>query len=130
MKCKILSMNRKYYKILTFILAIGILVISSIPETPGPAKSIPYLHEMTHFSEFFILSVLLLKSYSISFKNKRIVYFVLGIGIGYSLLVETYQFFLPWRAFEFYDIGINSLGVLTGGYVYMNFIKRFEYGKL
>ncbi|MBQ9115948.1 MAG: VanZ family protein [Clostridia bacterium] len=40
--------------------------------------------------------------------------FTLAFGFLYALLDEIHQIFSPGRAFQFYDIGIDMLGVMTG----------------
>ena len=92
------------YKIATGIWAILILVTMTMPDPGGP--SVPFLAEAAHFVEFFVLGVLLVKSF-----DKP--YFLAG-GLLYGILVESIQFSISGRTFSFLDMTINIVGLVFG----------------
>ena len=74
------------------------------------------LRDLAHFLEFFILGILIML-YSNKFKStvlKRSS-LVLLFCILIALIDETIQFFSPGRAFELYDLVLDSFGSIIGG---------------
>ncbi len=74
------------------------------------------LRDLAHFIEFFVLGILTML-YSYRFKStvlKRSS-LVLLFCILIALIDETIQFFSPGRAFEFYDLLLDSFGSIIGG---------------
>ena len=92
------------YKILTGIWAIVILVTMAMPSVGGP--EVPFVAEAVHFGEFFVLGLLLAKSFDRP-------YFLAG-GFLYGILVESMQFSIPGRMFSFGDMTINIVGLVFG----------------
>ena len=73
------------------------------------------LRDSAHFIEFLILGIFV-TLYSNKFKstNLRRTLLVLLFCILISLIDETIQFFSPGRAFELYDMALDSLGSIIG----------------
>lgn len=118
-----IKMEQKLYRILLAVWTIVIFLISTTPHIPGTVKVIPFIDELTHFSEFFILGFLLLKSFPGS--SRKNFYLLILSGLGYSIFTETCQIFVPGRFFEFYDVLINSLGLL-GGFFLPNQLNKLS----
>jgi len=95
------------YKRVLFVWILVIFVTMTIPKVPSQVEVVPYIREVTHFSEFFILGFLTLKSFGKNYK-----YF--GFGLFYGILTEILQIFIPGRFFDFYDIALNLSGFLLG----------------
>ncbi|MCD6398531.1 MAG: VanZ family protein [Candidatus Aenigmarchaeota archaeon] len=79
----------------------------TIPKVPSQVEAVPYIREVTHFSEFFILGFLILKSFGKNYK-------IFSLGLSYGILTEIIQIFIPGRLFDFYDIALNLSGFLLG----------------
>ena len=60
-----------------------------------------------HFGELFLLGLLL-------FNATRKLSVTLFIGVIYGSILEIIQLWVPGRVFDFYDLGANILGLLTG----------------
>ncbi len=77
------------------------------------------LREAAHFIEYTILGVLLFLSIYYSYyqrwKMRSYLLISFGIGLLYAVSDEIHQIFVPGRAFELFDIGVDAAGALTGG---------------
>jgi VanZ family protein len=80
-----------------------------------------YLRILAHFIVFMILGFLILNC----FKNKTYRNIVISfiIGFGYALLDEYHQSFIPGRASEFFDVMVDSFGVIFGIIILLLIIK-------
>jgi VanZ family protein len=92
---------KNLFKISVYIvlLAIFILSVIKISDNNLPENSDKIVHFVMYFfcaGAFYLLKA---KHY-------------LFCAIGYGLLIEIIQYFLPWRSFSFGDIIANSLGAL------------------
>jgi len=79
---------------------------------------------LNHFIAFFTLFILYERSYPKLTCKHRI--FMLII---YAFFIEIVQYFLPTRAAEFYDIIIDSLGVLSAYFLlpHLRKLKTFSF---
>lgn len=98
------------------------IFLYNIIEGLGLSISMDNLHllirKLAHFSEYFILGLLVflaLTPYKISFKQKLLV--VLCVGVGFAIIDETIQLFIPGRAGSIFDVAIDSLGVLLSIFI-------------
>jgi len=73
------------------------------------------LRDCAHFLEFFILGILAML-YSNRFKMTifRRFCFAILFCILIAIIDETIQFFSPGRAFELYDLALDTLGSIIG----------------
>lgn len=77
--------------------------VAQIPSGFGSDKII-------HFTEFFILMLILLKTFSYySFKRQWLA--ALGVAITLAILSEVVQIFVPSRNFSYYDLIADLLGI-------------------
>ncbi|MFB6076486.1 MAG: VanZ family protein [Candidatus Aenigmatarchaeota archaeon] len=120
-------MKRRYFRIATVCWIIIIIILATIRQTPGGIE-IPLLDRITHFFEFFILSVLLFKTFTSEKGIIKNAYKTIILAILYSIIMEIYQLFIPWRYFSFYDIATNLLGTFLGVYIVTNFTNYFSDG--
>jgi VanZ family protein len=100
------------------ILGISIALISvlSIQEI-DVQSSISLSDKFLHFSCFLYLTIISWFS--------RIIYkelWLYVIVLGYGILIEIVQIYIPYRFFEFLDIFADFLGILAGSFL-INFFK-------
>ena len=75
------------------------------------------IRKLAHFSEYFFLALLAINC----FKNYKIKsYYIISIifSILYSCTDEFHQLFISGRSGQLIDIGIDSLGIITGALMY------------
>ncbi|MFZ7121882.1 MAG: VanZ family protein [Eubacteriaceae bacterium] len=79
-----------------------------------------------HFTEYFILGILLVKTftYKKSICIKTGVIFL--IGALYAVSDEIHQYFVPERSMQFEDVFIDIMGVLVGIYFCKMFNKNYK----
>jgi len=100
------------------ILAISIVVISILSiQHLEVEPSVNLNDKLLHFSCFLYLTIISWLS--------RIIYkelWLYVIVLGYGILIEIVQIYIPYRSFEFLDIFADFLGVLAGNFL-INFFK-------
>ena len=100
------------------ILAISIVVISILSiQHLEVEPSVNLNDKLLHFSCFLYLTIISWLS--------RIIYkelWLYVIVLGYGILIEIVQIYIPYRSFEFLDIFADFLGVLAGSFL-INFFK-------
>ena len=116
-----LEKNRYIAIIFTFLIALEIFYISSIPgyqiTRPGIGIDITILY---HFIVFFLLSFFLLTSIKGTHKIKvKHIIIVLSISIAYALLDEFHQMFVPLRYADLFDILTDAAGIFLAILLYV-----------
>jgi VanZ family protein len=100
------------------ILAISIVVISILSiQHLEVEPSVNLNDKLLHFSCFLYLTIISWLS--------RIIYkelWLYVIVLGYGILIEIVQIYIPYRSFEFLDIFADFLGILAGIF-FINFFK-------
>ena len=100
------------------ILAISIVVISILSiQHLEVEPSVNLNDKLLHFSCFLYLTIISWLS--------RIIYkelWLYVIVLGYGILIEIVQIYIPYRSFEFLDIFADFIGVLAGSF-FINFFK-------
>ena len=100
------------------ILAISIVVISILSiQHLEVEPSVNLNDKLLHFSCFLYLTIISWLS--------RIIYkelWLYVIVLGYGILIEIVQIYIPYRSFEFLDIFADFLGILVGSYL-INLLK-------
>lgn len=71
------------------------------------------IRKAAHFFEYFVLGFLLYKSFHICSQPKARILRPAAAGIFYALTDEIHQFFVPGRAMQLTDVGIDALGVIS-----------------
>lgn len=81
------------------------------------------IRKLAHFTEYLILGVLVINMFT---KNNAKKYYLLSIllCIIYAISDEIHQFIIPGRACQIKDILIDSIGSITGIYLYKLISKR------
>ncbi len=94
--------------------ALGIFIVSSIPQTALPPLQFDFLDKIIHFTVFHIFGLsLIVAFYPASQSSFKSVVFILIIGLLYSAMDEFHQFFVPGRSCEIFDWIADSIGVAT-----------------
>ena len=79
-----------------------------------------FVRKLAHFSLFFILELILF----LTFKNIRLSFF---ISLGYALLDEFHQYFVPGRSCELRDVLIDISGCILA--ILIIKLWRYYYAK-
>lgn len=85
------------------------------------------LRNIAHAGSFFVLAMLLLASLHTSLKNKPVRWLVLVtvvICVIFMLINEFLQAFVPGRAAQISDVGLDLLGVTMGIIIVELFFRR------
>ena len=75
-------------------------------------SSVNLSDKFLHFGCFLYLTIILWLSRII---NKE--FWVCAIVLGYGILIEIVQIYIPYRSFEFLDIFADFLGILAGNFL-------------
>ena len=65
-----------------------------------------------HFGEYFVFGALLANALRFHFGWKRVVALAICTAAAYAITDELHQYFVPGRAFELIDIGLDTLGAV------------------
>ena len=109
-------------------------IIASLIYNVGSDKLIEewiimHIREFAHIGLYAVLGATLLYALNDHEYFEQILYTLL-IGIGYAIIDEIHQYFVPGRAFELYDILLDTLGVILMILIYTilyNLFKKDDY---
>lgn len=100
------DISPKQGKLVTFAWIVLIFISSGLPKTPGEGL-IPHFNVVGHFAQFFVLAAFLLFLVPLNWKK------AVPLNIIIAVSVEIYQLFLPWRAFQYFDLLVDFSGIAT-----------------
>ena len=85
------------------------------------------IRKLAHFSIYTIGGFLIMNyQYETNKKEyKKIIYSII-FGGSYAITDEIHQVFVPGRSGNIFDVGIDTLGVITGVFVYLAVRKIIE----
>ena len=88
----------------------------------------PYLRKCAHASIYFILSILLLISLSITINKKTSIIYLINliICITYAITDEYHQTFISGRTGQITDVLIDTLGSILGIILFYIFCKKYK----
>jgi len=115
------------YRILTFLWAILILVLSITPGDYVPKVEFEILSPDTlaHFVFYMVLIYLRLKWRKVNLTSYLNLSLILLTTISYGYGIEVIQGgFIPGRYYDIYDVAFNSIGAVVGVGVYFLFKKK------
>ena len=75
--------------------------------------------KVNHILAFYILALLM----DFSFPERRFDFSKAATLLGYGLLIECVQYFLPYRTFSLLDLAADAMGLLA----YMLFLPALKY---
>lgn len=81
------------------------------------------IRKLAHFTEYLILGTLVINMFTKNNAKKTYLLSIL-LCIIYAISDEIHQLFIPGRACQIKDILIDSVGSITGIYLYKLLIKR------
>ena len=114
--------NNKISWAITIFGAIAIFYLSSLTFS-GEVGKPNILAILYHFFAFFCLAFFLFIS-STKGKEKYLIFFLaIFISIFYGLFDEIHQFFVPGRYCSFFDVVVNTTGILFASMIYFISIK-------
>lgn len=99
----------------------AIFVLSSIPGKEIPKIEIPHIDKFIHFSEFFILGLLLIRAFLNTDPKRslpRLIVLSIIIAFLYAAVDEWHQYFVSDRTPELFDILFDYIGSSAGIFVY------------
>ena len=87
----------------------------------------PFVRKLAHFSIYTVVGFSVMGMFcTFNIKNKYKLIFSLLIGVVYAASDEIHQIFTPGRGPSIMDVGIDSLGVLTGIFIMIILIVLCE----
>ena len=88
------------------------------------------IRKLAHYSIYTIGGILIINYvYTIDKKNKEKVLYSIAFGAGYAITDEIHQFFVSERSARIFDVGIDTLGVITGIAIYLVIRKIIDTAK-
>ncbi len=114
---KELEKHKKFSVAFVIIIAVEILLVSSIPGSPiGAGIDFSILY---HFLAFFLFNFFLLIAIKGNErKMDKIFVLTLIIALIYAVLDEMHQFFVPLRTPDILDFLVDSAGIFLSALVY------------
>ena len=109
----------RYWRILTAVVAVGIVVLSLLPEPPEIPGGFQFADKLAHFIAYLALSFLLFASISeekIAGKARMTVLIVAGLCILFGGLIEILQMFTG-RQPELLDLTADLIGAVCGAVI-------------
>ena len=90
---------------ITFLLFTAISIIAFLPNYNGLPPVVTISSVLNHMIGFFVLAGFLHVSFEFKIQTKILVLLM------YGFFIESVQYFLPNRFFDFFDIVVNMFGV-------------------
>lgn len=88
------------------------------------------IRKLAHFTVYAIGGFLIMNyAYTTDKTRKYQVLYSIGFGGLYAITDEIHQLFVPGRTGRILDVGIDSLGVITGIFIYIILEKIINYVK-
>lgn len=82
------------------------------------------IRKLAHFSVYAIGGFLIMNyAYTTDKTMKQKIIYSICFGGGYAITDEIHQFFVPGRSGNIFDVGIDTLGVITGVLIYLGIRK-------
>lgn len=101
--------------------------VSSQDRTRYVNKLQPYVRKLAHFSIYTLVGFSIMGFFcTFDIRNKYKLLWSLLIGIVYASSDEIHQSFTPGRSPRLFDVGIDTLGVITGIFIMIFLIIIIE----
>jgi VanZ family protein len=97
--------------------------------SPEMIPEIPHIDKLLHFGAYAILAVLFFRTFeSLPMNNSLKVVMILGIisSALYGITDEIHQHYVPYRDSDILDAVADTLGSITGVFVYRYLLKRYR----
>ena len=90
-------------------------------------KTEKVIRKLAHYTIYTVGGFLIMNyAYTTNLKLKEKVLYSIAFGAGYAITDELHQFFMPGRSARVFDVGIDTLGVITGIAIYVAIRKNIE----
>jgi VanZ family protein len=113
----------------TLFITILILVAVLLPGSKIPSVGFSGIDKVAHFTLFYLWSLAVRFDFSQNFK--WVIAFL--VGLMFSYLTEVLQLFVEGRAFDYYDMITDSIGLsvglMTGNFILKIIIRLWPFGK-
>lgn len=87
----------------------------------------PIIRKLAHFSIYAVVGFSVMGFMcTFNIRNMLKVIISFGVGVTYAISDEIHQYFIPDRGPSIIDVGIDSMGVLTGIFLLVILIIFFE----
>lgn len=122
-------MEHKHYIVLTLIWTVLITVLSLVSFNAKVIVTAEGADKLVHFSFYFILTLLFLRSFKKDVKCKYLIVMVLAFfyGIIIEVLQENFTF---TRKGDFYDVMANLTGIVFAVMLNKLIIERISFRKI
>ena len=78
------------------------------------------IRKLAHYTIYTIGGFLIMNyAYTTNKTMKQKILYSISFGAGYAITDEIHQFFVPERSARIFDVGIDTLGVITGVLIYI-----------
>jgi len=105
-------MNPKIFRLLLLIYMMIILSVSSLPGETLPKTWLLNWDKLIHFTEYFILGILLMKS--MNTVSSKMLLIIIPFGLFFGLMDEYLQSFISGRFSSGWDVLADTIGVAIG----------------
>lgn len=104
---------------------IGIIPLETVGNQELLSRLDHYFRKATHFTVYFILALLVIKTlFCFDVKGRKLILMALIICIVYASSDEYHQLFVEGRGAQIKDVIIDSLGSMLGIFVYIIFKNK------
>ena len=85
------------------------------------------IRKLAHYTIYTIGGILIYNYANTTDKSKKEkILYSIAFGAGYAITDELHQFFVPGRSARIFDVGIDTLGVITGVLLYLVIITIIQ----
>lgn len=85
------------------------------------------IRKLAHYTIYTIGGILIYNYANTTDKSKKEkILYSIAFGAGYAITDELHQFFVPGRSARIFDVGIDTLGVITGVFIYLAMIRIIQ----
>ena len=85
------------------------------------------VRKLAHYTIYTIGGMLIYNYANTTEKSKKQkILYSIAFGAGYAMTDELHQFFVPGRSARIFDVGIDTLGVITGVLLYLVMLKIIQ----
>ena len=99
----------------TILVCTLVLILSAINIGVLPKTDVPSADKIVHTIMYFSITGMLMLNQTSYFRNqitKVQLYFAFLFSVGFGILMEIIQYFLPWRSGSIYDLIANTFGTI------------------
>ena len=90
-------------------------------------KAEKIIRKLAHYTIYTIGGFLIMNyAYTTNHKTKEKILYSIAFGAGYAVSDELHQFFVSGRSARAFDVGIDTLGIITGIAIYTVIRKTIE----